>query len=40
LMAIQLQIARATAGSLLDKEVEVGAREIPLKNGDSVPVAY
>ena len=25
LMAIQLQIARATAGSLLDKDVEVGA---------------
>lgn len=40
LMAIQQQIARATAGSLLDKDVEVGASEIPLKNGDSVPVAY
>ena len=40
LMAIQQQIARATSGSLLDKDVEVGANEIPLKNGDSVPVAY
>jgi len=27
LMAIQQQIARATAGSLLDKDVEVGARK-------------
>ena len=40
LMAIQQQIARATAGSLLDKDVEVGANKIPLKNGDSLPVAY
>ena len=38
LMAIQQHIARATAGSLLDKDVEVGASEIPLNNGNSVPV--
>ena len=29
MMEVQLQIARATAGSLLGKDVEVGAREIP-----------
>ena len=40
LMAIQQYIAKATAGSLLGKDVEVGAREIPLKNGESLPVSY
>ena len=40
LMAINQHIAKATAGSLLGKDVEVGAREIPLKNGDSLPVSY
>ncbi|MBC8259304.1 MAG: flagellar hook capping protein [SAR324 cluster bacterium] len=40
MMAIQQHIARATAGSLLDKDVEFGARAIPLKNGDTTPVNY
>ena len=40
LMAINQHIAKATAGSLLGKDVEVGAREIPLKNGESLPVSY
>ena len=40
MMAIQQHIAKATAGSLLDKDVEVGARKIPLKNGDTIPVTY
>jgi len=40
MMEVQLQIARATAGSLLGKDVEVGAREIPLNNGDTIPVTY
>ncbi|MBS1256678.1 MAG: Basal-body rod modification protein FlgD [Deltaproteobacteria bacterium] len=40
LMAIQQHIAKATAGSLLDKDVEVGAREIPLNNGETIPVSY
>ena len=40
MMAIQQNIARATAGGLLDKDVEVGASGISLNNGNSVPVAY
>lgn len=40
MMEIQQHIARSTAGSLLGKDVEVGAREIPLNNGDTIPVTY
>tara|TARA_Y100001970_G_C14203021_1_gene842288 strand:- start:59 stop:838 length:780 start_codon:yes stop_codon:yes gene_type:complete len=40
MMEVQQHIARSTAGSLLGKDVEVGAREIPLRNGDTVPVSY
>ena len=40
MMEIQQHIARSTAGSLLGKDVEVGAREIPLNNGETIPVTY
>ena len=40
MMEVQQHIARSTAGSLLGKDVEVGAREIPLINGKTVPVKY
>ena len=40
MMEIQQHIARSTAGSLLGKDVEVGAKEIPLNNGDTIPVTY
>ena len=40
MMEVQNHIARSTAGSLLGKDVEVGAREIPLINGETVPVSY
>ena len=40
MMEVQQHIARSTAGSLLGKDVEVGAREIPLLNGNTVPVKY
>jgi len=40
MMKIQQHIARSTAGSLLGKDVEVGAREISLRNGDTIPVTY
>ncbi len=40
MMEVQQHIARSTAGSMLGKDVEVGAREIPLKNGNTIPVNY
>ena len=40
MMEVQQHIARSTAGSLLGKDVEVGARDIPLRNGETVPVTY
>ena len=40
MMEVQRHIARSTAGSLLGKDVEVGAREIPLRNGETFPVTY
>ena len=40
MMDIQQHIARSTVGSMLGKDVEVGAREIPLNNGDTIPVTY
>ena len=40
MMEVQQHIARSTAGSLLGKDVEVGAREIPLIKGETVPVKY
>ena len=40
MMEVQQHIARSTAGSLLGKDVEVGAREIPLINGETIPVTY
>jgi flagellar basal-body rod modification protein FlgD len=40
MMEIQQHIARSTVGSMLGKDVEVGAREIPLNNGDTIPVTY
>ena len=40
MMEIQQHIARSTVGSLLGKDVEVGAKEIPLSNGDTIPVTY
>jgi|GEM_PF-92670 len=40
MMEIQQNIARSTIGNLLGKDVEVGAKEIPLNNGDTIPVTY
>ena len=40
MMDLQQHIARSTVGSMLGKDVEVGAREIPLNNGDTIPVTY
>ena len=39
LMAINQHIAKSTAGGLLGKDVEVGARK-SFKNGESLPVSY